>query len=150
MYGALPQMYGAVSCLFSKPFAPATDPPPFPRPTRPKSGETPPVAPVRYRSVLRKNFAPAKSWSRGIANLAGNGSWENLSGIQKDTMLVVGTSDVMTPQAVAVQMAGQINGSWLIRFKDLPHIGSRSAPVEYGENALNFFGTNELPPYTTP
>ena len=85
-----------------------------------------------------------------FANLAWNGSWEDLSGIQKDTMLVVGTSDVMTPQAVTVQMAGQINGSWLVRFKDLPHIGSRYAPVEYGENALHFFGTNESHPYITP
>ena len=63
-------------------------------------------------------------------------------------MLVVGTADVMTPQAVTVQMAGQINGSWLVRFKDLPHIGSRSAPVEYGANALAFLENREAPPYT--
>jgi pimeloyl-ACP methyl ester carboxylesterase len=84
------------------------------------------------------------------ANLAWNGSWNNLSGIQKNTMLVVGTADVLTPQTVTVQMAGQINGSWLVRFKDLPHIGSRSAPVEYGENALDFLGMNESPPYINP
>jgi hypothetical protein len=46
-------------------------------------------------------------------------------------------------------MAGQINGSRLVRFKDLPHIGSKYAPVEYGENALSFLGTNESPPYAT-
>jgi pimeloyl-ACP methyl ester carboxylesterase len=84
------------------------------------------------------------------ANLAWNGSWNNLSGISQNTMLVVGTADVLTPQTVTVQMAGQINGSWLVRFKDLPHIGSRSAPVEYGENALNFLGMNESPPYINP
>ena len=83
------------------------------------------------------------------ANLAWNGSWAGLSGINKDVMLVVGTSDVLTPQAVTVQMAGQINGSRLVRFKDLPHIGSKYAPVEYGENALSFLGTNESPPYAT-
>jgi pimeloyl-ACP methyl ester carboxylesterase len=81
------------------------------------------------------------------ANLAWSGSWDRLSGINKDVMLVVGTADVMTPQAVTVQMAGQINGSWLVRFKDLPHIGSRNAPVEYGANALAFLGNNESPPY---
>jgi len=81
------------------------------------------------------------------ANLAWSGSWDRLSGINKDVMLVVGTADVMTPQAVTVQMAGQINGSWLVRFKDLPHIGSRNAPVEYGVNALAFLGNNESPPY---
>jgi pimeloyl-ACP methyl ester carboxylesterase len=81
------------------------------------------------------------------ANLAWNGSWDSLSGINKDVMLVVGTADVLTPEPVTVQMAGQINGSWLVRFKDLPHIGSRNAPVEYGENALAFLGNNESPPY---
>jgi len=42
-------------------------------------------------------------------------------------------------------MARQINGPWLVRFKGLPHAGSRYAPVEYGENALNFLGMNESP-----
>ena len=81
------------------------------------------------------------------ANLAWNGSWDQLSGIQKNVMLVVGTSDILTPQPVTVQMAGQINGSWLERYKDLPHIGSRNAPVQYGENTLDFLGREEQPPY---
>ncbi len=81
------------------------------------------------------------------ANLAWNGSWDGLSGIHKDVMLVVGTVDVLTPEPVTVQIAGQINGSWLVRFKDLPHVGSHYAPVEYGENALAFLGNNESPPY---
>ena len=84
------------------------------------------------------------------ANLAWNGSWDNLSGIHKDVMLVVGTADTATPQPIAAQMAGQIDGSWLVRFKDLPHVGSRFAPVEYGENALDFLGMNETPPYQFP
>ncbi|MDO9550319.1 MAG: alpha/beta hydrolase [Methanoregula sp.] len=82
------------------------------------------------------------------ANLVWNGSYAGLSGIQKDVMLVVGTDDVMTPDAVAVQMAGQINGSWLVRFKGLPHVGSHYAPVEYGENGLAFLGTNESAPWS--
>jgi pimeloyl-ACP methyl ester carboxylesterase len=81
------------------------------------------------------------------ANLAWNGSWDGLSGINKSVMLVVGTADVLTPPPVTLQIAGQINGSWLVRFKDLPHIGSRNAPVEYGVNALAFLGNNESPPY---
>ncbi|MDD1689880.1 MAG: alpha/beta hydrolase [Methanoregula sp.] len=79
------------------------------------------------------------------ANLAWNGSWDKLSGIDKDVMLVVGTDDVLTPEPVTVRMAGQINGSWLVRFKGLPHVGSHNAPVEYGENALNFLGMDESP-----
>jgi pimeloyl-ACP methyl ester carboxylesterase len=81
------------------------------------------------------------------ANLAWSGAWDGLSGINKSVMLVVGTADVLTPPPVTYQIAGQINGSWLVRFKDLPHIGSRNAPVEYGVNALAFLGNNESPPY---
>lgn len=79
------------------------------------------------------------------ANLAWNGSWDGLSGIDKDVMLVVGTRDDLTPNAVSIRMAGQINGSWLVRFRDVPHAGSSYAPVEYGENALVFLGTDESP-----
>ncbi|MDD1703707.1 MAG: alpha/beta hydrolase [Methanoregula sp.] len=79
------------------------------------------------------------------ANLVWNGTWEGLSGIQKDTMLVVGTADPLTPQQVSLRMAGQINGSSLVRFKDLMHVGSHYAPVQYGENALYFLGTDETP-----
>jgi pimeloyl-ACP methyl ester carboxylesterase len=79
------------------------------------------------------------------ANLAFNGTWAGLSGINKDVMLVVGTADVITPQPVSVQMAGQINGSWLVRFNGLPHIGNRNAPVQYGENAVYFLSTNQSP-----
>jgi pimeloyl-ACP methyl ester carboxylesterase len=82
------------------------------------------------------------------ANLAWNGSYDGLSGIHKDVMLVVGTADVLTPEPVTVQIAGQIKGSWLVRFKDLPHVGSHYAPVEYGKNALDFLGMNESPPYS--
>lgn len=79
------------------------------------------------------------------ANLAWNGSWDGLSSIDKDVMLVVGTDDDLTPESISVQMAGQIDGSWLVRFKGLPHAGSSYAPVEYGENALYFLGTDESP-----
>lgn len=79
------------------------------------------------------------------ANLAWNGSYDGLSSIRKDVMLVVGTNDVMTPDPVSLQMAGKINGSWLVRFKGLPHVGSHYAPVEYGENALAFLGMDESP-----
>ncbi len=88
---------------------------------------------------------PAGVRDEAQANLAWKGSWADLSGIHKDVMLVVGTGDVLTPEAVTVQMAGQINGSWLVRFKGLPHVGSHYAPVEYGENALDFLGMDESP-----
>jgi pimeloyl-ACP methyl ester carboxylesterase len=88
---------------------------------------------------------PAGVRKEAQANLAWNGTWNSLSGIHKDVMLVVGTSDLLTPDPVSVRMAGQINGSWLVRFKGLPHVGSHYAPVQYGENALYFLGMNESP-----
>ncbi|PKL65149.1 MAG: alpha/beta hydrolase [Methanomicrobiales archaeon HGW-Methanomicrobiales-3] len=88
---------------------------------------------------------PAGVREEAEANLVWNGSWDKLSAIDKDVMLVVGTDDVLTPDEVAVRMTGQINDSWLVRFKGLPHVGSHYAPVEYGENALNFLEMDESP-----
>jgi pimeloyl-ACP methyl ester carboxylesterase len=79
------------------------------------------------------------------ANLAWKGSWDHLSGIHKDVMLVEGTSDILTPEPISLKMAGQINGSWVVRFKGVPHFGSKYAPVQYGKNALDFLGMNETP-----
>jgi pimeloyl-ACP methyl ester carboxylesterase len=95
--------------------------------------------------VAANSTYPAGVRREAQANLAWNGSYDGLSGIHKDVMLVVGTSDVLTPDPVSVRMAGQINGSWLVRFKGLPHVGSHYAPIEYGENALDFLGMDESP-----
>ena len=105
--------------------------------------------------ILQSVAAPNSTYPEGVkheaeADLAWNGSWDKLSGIQKDVMMVEGTADVITPDAVAKQMITQINGSWLVEFKGLPHIGSQKAPVEYGLNALDFLGMNESAPYASP
>lgn len=81
------------------------------------------------------------------ANLAWNGSWDRLSGINKSVILLVGSDDILTPPEVTHQIAGQINGSWLVEFRGLPHVGSHYAPVEYGKTVLNFLDVNETPPY---
>ncbi|MCP1716337.1 pimeloyl-ACP methyl ester carboxylesterase [Methanocalculus alkaliphilus] len=78
------------------------------------------------------------------ANLAWNGSFGGLSGIEKDVMLLVGTDDVLTPDAVSVEIAGEIDGSWLVRFKGIPHAGFHYAPVEYGESVLFFLAMDEF------
>ena len=94
---------------------------------------------MRNKKVLLSAALVVSAVSSALAQ--GNG----LAGINKTVMLVVGTSDVITPQAVSARMAGQINGSWLVRFQGLPHIGNRNAPVQYGENAVYFLDTNEAP-----
>jgi pimeloyl-ACP methyl ester carboxylesterase len=88
---------------------------------------------------------PAGVRKEAQANLAWNGSWDGLSSIDKDVMLIVGTNDELTPDAVSVQMAGQIKGSWLVRFRDVPHAGFAYVPVEYAENVLNFLSMDESP-----
>lgn len=75
------------------------------------------------------------------AMLAWNGTWDRLPEIQKDVMLIVGTNDTITPDVLSARMAGQINGSWLVRFPDLPHAGGEVDPVRYGTTALYFLET---------
>ncbi|MCQ1538113.1 alpha/beta fold hydrolase [Methanocalculus taiwanensis] len=83
-----------------------------------------------------------------VANLAWEGSYANLSEITNHVMLITGTADILTPPAVAIEMAGQIDGSWLIRFKDIPHVGSRYAPLEYGTITTTFLKLDESPEYS--
>ncbi len=79
------------------------------------------------------------------ANLEWEGSYDGLSGITNDVMLITGTEDALTPPSVAVEIAGRINGSWLVRFKDIPHAGSSYAPVEYGTITTTFLEMDESP-----
>lgn len=80
-----------------------------------------------------------------VANLEWDGCYDNLSGIANDVMLITGTDDDLTPQSVAVDIAGQISGSWLVRFKGIPHAGSSYAPEEYGRITTTFLEMNESP-----
>ena len=88
---------------------------------------------------------PTGTRKEAEAILVWEGTYDDLSGITKDVMLVVGTDDDITPDTIAVEMAGQIDGSWLVRFKDVPHAGSYVAPVEYGDVVLTFLGMDESP-----
>ncbi|GEM_PF-2968608 len=78
-----------------------------------------------------------------VANLNREGSYDGLLGIENGVMLITGTADDLTPQSVAVEIAGRINGSWLVRFEDIPHVGSSYAPVEYGTIVTTFLEMDE-------
>ncbi len=54
-------------------------------------------------SVAGDPAQPRGAREEAQANLAWNGSWNGLSGISNDVMLVVGTADVLTPDPVSVQ-----------------------------------------------
>jgi pimeloyl-ACP methyl ester carboxylesterase len=83
--------------------------------------------------------------NEALANLAWNGSYDGLAGIDKPTMLIVGTNDILTPDTISVHIAGQINGSWLVRFSGIPHSGQSYAPIQYAEAVMIFLGMNESP-----
>jgi len=97
------------------------------------------------QSIAADSTQPQGLRNEALANLAWNGSWASLPGIQKPIMLIVGTADVLTPDQVSVQIAGQINGSWLLRFQDIPHSGQSYAPIQYAESVLTFLDMNESP-----
>ena len=90
-------------------------------------------------------YTPEGVKKEAVANLNWGGCYDNLSEIKNDVMLITGTADDLTPQSVAVEIAGQIDGSWLVRFKGIPHAGSFYAPVEYGEITTTFLEMNEAP-----
>ncbi|UUX91977.1 alpha/beta fold hydrolase [Methanoplanus endosymbiosus] len=85
---------------------------------------------------VRKETAAILEW---------DGVYDSLSGITNDVMFITGTADDVTPQSVAVDMAGQIDGSWLVRFKGIPHAGSSYAPEEYAGIVITFLEMDESP-----
>jgi len=102
---------------------------------------------------LIESIASNESYSLGIreeasANLIWDGSWDYLAGINKSVMLIVGTKDILTPDSVSVQIADQINGSWVVRLAGIPHSGQSYAPVQYANSIIYFLQTNETPVFS--
>jgi len=89
-------------------------------------------------SVAADTTSPPGLRDEARAMLAWNGTQDRLPDLHKDVLLVVGTDDTITPAVLSYQMAGQINGSWLVRFEGLPHAGGDVAPVVYGRTAVHF------------
>ena len=88
--------------------------------------------------------------NEALANLAWPGSYDQLANVNKSAMLIVGTADLLTPDVVSWNISGQINGSWLVRLKNIPHSGQSYAPVEYAANVINFLQTSQTPVYPWP
>lgn len=62
-----------------------------------------------------------------------------------ETVILHGTPDNLTPQSVALEIAGRINRSWSVRFEGIPHAGSNYAPVEYRTIVTTFLEMDESP-----
>jgi hypothetical protein len=97
------------------------------------------------QSVAANTSYPPGVRDEALANLAWNGSWSGLAGIQKPVMLIVGTNDSLTPDSVSVQIAAQIRGSWLVRFQGIQHSGQSYAPIQYASSVIDFLQTDESP-----
>jgi len=96
-------------------------------------------------SIVDDPDQPLGMRNEARANLDWNGSWDGLSSIDVPIMLIVGTDDVLTPDSISVQIAGQINGSWLVRFEGVPHSGQTFVPAQYANSIINFLDMNESP-----
>ena len=75
------------------------------------------------------------------ASLAWNGTYDGLAGIEQDVLLIVGTNDTVTPDSISGRMAGEIDGSWLVRFAGVSHGGENEVPDEYGRAVETFLAT---------
>lgn len=94
-------------------------------------------------SIASNESYPLGMREEATANLYWNGSWSGLAEIEKSIMLIVGTNDVLTPDSISVEIAGQINGSWIVRLVGIPHSGQSYAPVQYANSIIYFLQTNE-------
>lgn len=92
---------------------------------------------------------PAGVRREAAANLAWDGTWDDISVINKSVMLIVGTGDFLTPQSVAVQMTGQIDGSWLTGSRTSSISGPGSHRPSMGRPPLASSVRNESPLYAT-
>gem|GEM_PF-6196225 len=62
-----------------------------------------------------------------LSSISARGSFIPV-GTTCDVMPVFGTEDILTPQEISLQIAGHINGSWIVWFKGLPYTGYDKFP----------------------
>ncbi len=66
------------------------------------------------------------------------GSETRLGKIDKETLLIVGEEDAITPSAQSLAMAGQIGGAWVARFKGAGHWLMYQNPDDLARLMLSF------------
>jgi pimeloyl-ACP methyl ester carboxylesterase len=95
----------------------------------------------RLQSVASNPDADPVLRKYAEANLEWNGTYERLPEIQKRTLLLVGTEEVLTPVNVSVIIAEQIPDAQLVRFEGVGHSGEQYVPEEYANEILNFLAS---------
>lgn len=71
------------------------------------------------------------------------GVFDELKNVDKDVLVMVGTKDTTTPEQGSVDVAGEIDGAWLIRFKECTHNIWSEIPIRSSECIKLFLNMNE-------
>ncbi|MDO5844849.1 MAG: alpha/beta hydrolase [Methanocorpusculum sp.] len=86
---------------------------------------------------------PNGIYRESIAMINYQGVFDELKNVDKDVMVLVGTADTITPQQGSVDVAGEIDGAWLIRFKDCSHRIWSEIPIRSSECIKLFLNMDE-------
>lgn len=92
----------------------------------------------KLQSVVSNPDADPVLRKYAVANLEWNGTYERLPEIQKRTLLLIGTEDVLTPANVSAIIAEQVPVAQVVRFEGVGHSGEQYVPEEYANEILNF------------
>jgi len=93
----------------------------------------PPVKETISPEVRAKQNAAVKNWP---------GIYDQLSSIKLPTLILAGTADEVIPPGNALMIAGQIESSWLVRFRDGGHGMMFQFPAAMGEVVNTFLATS--------
>lgn len=82
-------------------------------------------------------------YRESVALINYEGVFDELKNVKNDVMVMVGTKDTVTPEQGSVDVAGEIDGAWLIRFKECSHRIWAEVPVRSSECVKLFLNMNE-------
>ena len=80
---------------------------------------------------------------RADAMIVWPGCCSRLSSLDKPVLVISGLDDDILPEPLAVQISGEIDGSWLVRYKNATHWLMYQDPVGLGRTVNNFLGVNQ-------
>ncbi|NDV24197.1 alpha/beta fold hydrolase [Desulfovibrio sp. JC022] len=86
---------------------------------------------------------PAIVQAQADAMIVWPGCCSRLSRLQKNTLVISGLDDDILPEKLSVEIAEQIKGSWLVRYKNATHWLMYQDPVGLGLTVNNFLNVRQ-------
>ena len=86
---------------------------------------------------------PAIIQAQADAMLGWDGCCSQLKSLDKSMLIVSGLDDDILPEELSVEIAEQVKGSWLVRYKNATHWLMYQDPVGLGRTVNNFLKTNQ-------